>query len=45
MNDIDNIEDHRPWGYYVLLADEPVHKGKRIVVKPGKRLENDFGRT
>jgi mannose-6-phosphate isomerase-like protein (cupin superfamily) len=29
--------DHRPWGYYVVLADEPDHKVKRIVVYPGKR--------
>ncbi len=31
-------EDHRPWGYYVVLSDEPDHKVKRIVVWPGKRL-------
>jgi mannose-6-phosphate isomerase len=31
-------EDHRPWGYYRVLADEPDHKVKRIVVYPGKRL-------
>ena len=31
-------DDHRPWGYYVILADEPDHKVKRIVVYPGKRL-------
>ena len=30
--------DHRPWGYYIVLADEPDHKVKRIVVYPGKRL-------
>jgi len=30
--------DHRPWGYYVVLADEPDHKVKRIFVYPGKRL-------
>ncbi|MDA8125701.1 MAG: phosphomannose isomerase type II C-terminal cupin domain [Deltaproteobacteria bacterium] len=30
--------DHRPWGYYRVLADEPDHKVKRIVVYPGKRL-------
>ena len=29
---------HRPWGYYTVLADEPDHKVKRIVVYPGKRL-------
>ena len=32
------LEDHRPWGYYQVLADEPSHKVKRIVVYPGKRL-------
>lgn len=31
-------EDHRPWGYYEVFADDPDHKVKRIVVKPGKRL-------
>jgi len=31
-------EDHRPWGYYVVLADEADHKVKRIVVWPEKRL-------
>jgi mannose-6-phosphate isomerase-like protein (cupin superfamily) len=31
-------EDHRPWGYYEVLADRPDHKVKRIVVHPGKRL-------
>jgi mannose-6-phosphate isomerase-like protein (cupin superfamily) len=30
--------DHRPWGYYIVLADEADHKVKRIVVKPGMRL-------
>jgi len=30
--------DRRPWGYYEVLADEPDHKVKRIVVYPGKRL-------
>jgi len=30
--------DHRPWGYYTVLADEPDHKVKRICVYPGKRL-------
>ena len=34
------VEDssRRPWGYYIILADEPDHKVKRIVVHPGKRL-------
>ena len=31
-------EDHRPWGYYEVLASEPDHKVKRIVVHPGHRL-------
>ena len=31
-------EDHRPWGFYTVLSDEPDHKVKRIVVYPGKRL-------
>jgi mannose-6-phosphate isomerase-like protein (cupin superfamily) len=31
-------EDHRPWGYYRVLEDEPDHKVKRLVVYPGKRL-------
>ncbi|MEE8584160.1 MAG: phosphomannose isomerase type II C-terminal cupin domain [Acidobacteriota bacterium] len=31
-------EDHRPWGYYKVLADEADHKVKRIVVYPGQRL-------
>ena len=30
--------DHRPWGYFTVLADEVDHKVKRIVVYPGKRL-------
>lgn len=31
-------EDHRPWGYYEVLLDEPCHKVKRITVFPGHRL-------
>ncbi len=31
-------EDHRPWGYYTVLSDEPDHKVKRITVYAGKRL-------
>ena len=30
--------DHRPWGYYIVLADEADHKVKRIVVYPGMRF-------
>ena len=33
-----NCEDHRPWGYYQVLGDEPRYKVKRIVVEPGHRL-------
>lgn len=32
------LSESRPWGYYVILADEPDHKVKRVVVHPGKRL-------
>lgn len=28
----------RPWGEYLVLADEPDHKVKRITVSPGQRL-------
>lgn len=31
-------KDQRPWGHYVVLADEPGYKVKRIVVNPGQRL-------
>jgi mannose-6-phosphate isomerase-like protein (cupin superfamily) len=35
----ENIFDsNRPWGYYVVLANEQDHKIKRIVVLPGKRI-------
>lgn len=30
--------ERRPWGEYVVLADEPDHKVKRITVLSGKRL-------
>ncbi len=33
-----NQEDHRPWGFFIVLSDESDHKVKRIVVYPGKRL-------
>ncbi|WAC09202.1 MAG: hypothetical protein OS130_15605 [Thermodesulfobacteriota bacterium] len=26
-----NQEDHRPWGYFLVLSDQPDHKVKRIV--------------
>ncbi|MEJ5377934.1 MAG: glycosyltransferase [bacterium] len=31
-------QDHRPWGYYQVLLDDPQHKVKRITVYPGQRL-------
>ena len=31
-------EDHRPWGYYKILADNDRYKNKEIVVFPHKRL-------
>jgi len=31
-------EEHRPWGYYCVLANESNHKVKRIVIYPGQRL-------
>ncbi len=34
--------EHRPWGHYVVLADEADHKVKRIVVSPGKRLSLQY---
>jgi len=30
--------DHRPWGYYLILAEASDYKVKRIVVDPGKKL-------
>lgn len=35
---IDSLENHRPWGHYVVLEDRERHKVKRIVVNPGQRL-------
>lgn len=32
------LTDHRPWGSFTILADEPDHKVKRLLVKPGQRL-------
>jgi mannose-6-phosphate isomerase len=31
-------EDHRPWGFFEILADKPDHKVKRITVYPEQRL-------
>ena len=30
--------EERPWGSYTILDDQPGHKVKRILVKPGQRL-------
>lgn len=30
--------DERPWGNYLVLADEKTHKVKRITVYPNKKL-------
>ncbi len=30
--------DERPWGAYEVLVDDPDHKVKQILVRPGKRL-------
>jgi len=35
---IENGMDKRPWGYFVVLSDEPDHKVKRIEVNPGCRI-------
>jgi mannose-6-phosphate isomerase-like protein (cupin superfamily) len=35
---LDGRENHRPWGFYEVLEDRPLHKVKRIVVHPGQRL-------
>ena len=32
------VKEHRPWGFYEILADSSDHKVKRITVDPGKRL-------
>jgi mannose-6-phosphate isomerase-like protein (cupin superfamily) len=32
------MKEHRPWGFYEILADTSDHKVKRITVDPGKRL-------
>jgi mannose-6-phosphate isomerase-like protein (cupin superfamily) len=38
------FQDHRPWGHYLVLSDEPDHKVKRIVVHPGQRLSLQWHR-
>ena len=34
----DKSENHRPWGFYEVLSDNPDHKVKRITVYPSSRL-------
>ena len=34
----DSNDEHRPWGYYEVLSDQPDHKVKRITIYPEKRL-------
>jgi mannose-6-phosphate isomerase len=35
---MNQVEDHRPWGFFRVLEDEEDHKVKKIVVYPGQRL-------
>jgi len=37
-----NTPVERPWGSYLVLADEPDHKVKRLVVNPGQRLSMQY---
>ena len=37
-----NYIEHRPWGSFENLLDEPYCKVKRIIVKPGQRLSYQF---
>jgi mannose-6-phosphate isomerase len=32
------MEDHRPWGSYTVLEEQPTFKVKRIEILPGQRL-------
>jgi len=32
------MEDHRPWGSYTVLEEQPAYKVKRLEVLPGRRL-------
>ncbi len=32
------MKDHRPWGTFTVLEEQPTHKVKRIEVMPGQRL-------
>ncbi len=34
--------EDRPWGSYLILADELTYKVKRIEVRPGQRLSYQF---
>ena len=36
---VDNKEqEYRPWGYFVVLAEQTAFKVKKTVVDPGRRL-------
>ena len=37
-----NYIEHRPWGSFEHLLDEPYCKVKRIIVKPGQRLSYQY---
>ena len=37
-----NYIEHRPWGSFENLLDEPYCKVKRIIVKPGQRLSYQY---
>ena len=34
----ENVVDKRPWGFFVVLSDEPDHKVKRIELNPHTRI-------
>ena len=36
------MRDDRPWGHFEVLSDEPDHKVKRIVIRPGHRLSLQY---
>jgi mannose-6-phosphate isomerase len=38
MSTVEQERDERPWGEYLVLADEATHKVKRLTVRSGKRL-------
>jgi mannose-6-phosphate isomerase len=38
MNTDHNEQEYRPWGYYVVMAEQAGFKVKKTVVRPGLRL-------